>query len=105
MINNVIVPVTVAALVGGSMSAYTSGTGTATTTRYWDCCKVTCAWTANTGSVTSPVTTCAADGNTTVSADAINGCDGGTGFICNDLVPFTSGGQAYGFAAAKVNGQ
>ncbi|XP_052129752.1 uncharacterized protein LOC113213214 [Frankliniella occidentalis] len=79
-------------------------TGTATTTRYWDCCKTTCAWSANAGSVTGPVETCAAGGATVVDANTQSGCAGGSAYVCNTQQPFVQDGQAYAFAAANVNG-
>ncbi|XP_034233350.1 endoglucanase-like [Thrips palmi] len=85
-------------------SQYPSGTGSGTTTRYWDCCKTSCAWSANTGSVTSPARSCAAVGNVTIDPNTQSGCNGGNAYVCNDQQPFVRDGQAYAFAAANVNG-
>ncbi|KAJ1522489.1 hypothetical protein ONE63_001679 [Megalurothrips usitatus] len=87
------------------IQSYQGGTGTAKTTRYWDCCKPSCAWRANVGSVTAPVRTCAAGGRKTVGENEQSGCNGGNGFVCNNQRPFVKKGQAYGFAAANVNGE
>ncbi len=67
--------------------------------RYWDCCKPSCGWTANSN---PPVPACAKDGTTRVGADSTNGCEsGGSAFECYDFSPWYDPGtnMAYGFAA------
>ncbi|KAJ1518777.1 hypothetical protein ONE63_011613 [Megalurothrips usitatus] len=86
------------------IQSYQGGTGTAKTTRYWDCCKPSCAWRANVGSVTAPVRTCAAGGRKTVGENEQSGCNGGNGFVCNNQRPFVKKGQAYGFATINMEG-
>ncbi|KAE8749133.1 endo-beta-1,4-glucanase variant 1 [Frankliniella occidentalis] len=87
-----------------SAECYTSSSGIAKTTRYWDCCKPTCAWRSNAGAVNNPVRTCAAGGRRTLDENTQSGCNGGSSFVCNNQRPFVKGGQAYAFAAANVNG-
>ncbi len=68
-------------------------------TRYWDCCKPSCGWTAN---ASNPVDSCDInDNNIGVSDDARNGCEGGgTAFTCHDWAPWIKSDKlAYGFAA------
>ncbi|KAJ2958807.1 hypothetical protein NQZ79_g5641 [Umbelopsis isabellina] len=92
-----LVPVSGAYLLSGS-----SGTGT--TTRYWDCCKPSCAWTGK-GSVTAPVDSCAANGVAVLSPSVTSGCDGGTAYMCNNQQPWViNDNLAYGFAAATIAG-
>ncbi|CAF2616788.1 unnamed protein product [Rotaria sp. Silwood2] len=75
------------------------------TTRYWDCCKPSCAWPGK-ASVTSPVKTCAQNGITSVDANTQSGCNGGTAYMCNNQQPFSiSSTLSYGYAAAHIAGQ
>ena len=66
----------VPALLAGLANAQ-SGSGK--TTRYWDCCKTSCAWSGK-ADVTSPVGTCDASNNHLSDVDAKSGCDGGSAF-------------------------
>ncbi|CAF1102542.1 unnamed protein product [Rotaria sp. Silwood1] len=101
----------------GSSSASSSTIGTATlsvdtsrqagvTTRYWDCCKASCAWSGK-ASVTSPVRTCAQDGTTTITdPNTQSGCNGGSAYMCVNQQPWNvSSTLSYGFAAAHIAGQ
>jgi hypothetical protein len=68
-------------------------------TRYWDCCKPSCGWTANSNPA---VPSCGKDGVTRVGVDAKNGCEGGgSAYECYDFSPWYDAGTnlAYGFAA------
>ncbi|CAH1115093.1 unnamed protein product [Psylliodes chrysocephalus] len=77
-----------------------SGTGTAT--RYWDCCKPTCAWLKNTDPRQTPVKACKADGVTAMDVLNNSGCGDGQSFICTDQHGYAKNETlAYGFAAAK----
>ncbi|XP_060522846.1 endoglucanase-like isoform X2 [Cylas formicarius] len=80
--------------------------GSGTTTRYWDCCKPSCAWVENLPSgYTKAVDTCSADGVTVVNASVQSSCGGGGAYMCNDQQPFAvSSTLAYGFAAASFTG-
>jgi hypothetical protein len=67
--------------------------------RYWDCCKPSCGWTANSN---PPVPSCQKDGMTRTSAEAKNGCEGGgTAYECYDFSPWYDSGtnMSYGFVA------
>jgi hypothetical protein len=72
-----------------------------TTTRYWDCCKPSCGWSANAAqNGKSPTRSCSIDGTTTVSADTQSACTGGTAYQCFAAAPWAvSDTLAYGFAA------
>ena len=73
------------------------------TTRYWDCCKASCAW-AGKASVTKPVQTCARDGVNLVDVNAPSGCSaGGNAYMCNNQQPWNvSSTLSYGYAAAHI---
>ncbi len=67
--------------------------------RYWDCCKPSCSWTAN---ASEPVDSCDInDNNIGVNDGAANGCQpGGTAFTCHSWAPWAkSDALSYGFAA------
>jgi hypothetical protein len=94
-----------------SSSAATSGTcpnlttvsggrsGSGFASRYWDCCKPHCAWTANTNNVAQ---TCDAN-NQVTSADATSFCDGGSAGPCLSQAPFAvCDNVAYAFAAVPA---
>lgn len=96
-------------LLGGSRVAAAQSSGTATTTRYWDCCKPSAAWPGK-AAVGTPVSTCAANGVTKVAPNVASGCDGGTAastaFTCNNAQPWTVNlTLSYGYAAANIVGQ
>ncbi|KAI4240206.1 MAG: hypothetical protein L6R40_005235 [Gallowayella cf. fulva] len=79
----------------------TSGSGH--TTRYWDCCKPSCAWSRD--GLTAPVKTC--DINDKPLANGVtaqSGCQGGgTSFMCSDQSPWAvNDNLAYGFAAVTA---
>jgi hypothetical protein len=85
---------------GGSVSSgstnppITGSNGFAT--RYWDCCKPSCAWTTS-------VPSCGKDGTSRITdKNAKSGCDsGGNAFECYDFSPWydASTNLSYGFAA------
>jgi hypothetical protein len=94
---------------GGATGA--GGSGTAVTpiqtgctgyaTRFWDCCKPHCGWSANVPAGVSPVTTCSIS-NAPVSRDVQSSCDGGGAYQCFGLAPWAvSPTLAYGFAATS----
>ncbi|KAI8888906.1 glycoside hydrolase family 45 protein [Backusella circina FSU 941] len=85
------------AISGGS-----SGSGT--TTRYWDCCKASCSWPGK-ADVSAPVDTCGVNGISLVDDNAQSGCNGGSGYMCNNNQPWAVNDDlAYGFAAASIPG-
>lgn len=71
------------------------------TTRFWDCCKPSCAWTANVPSGRRPVTSCNQQNQSLgASFDVQSACGGGGAFACFDLSPWAvSDTLAYGYAA------
>ena len=82
-----------------------SAANTGVTTRYWDCCKPSCAWSEK-GPVTQPVGTCDINDNPLTDVDTKSACDGGSAFYCSNQSPWAvSDTLAYGFAAAKLAGK
>ena len=84
---------------------------TAKTTRYWDCCKPSCAWPNNAnklGSVNAAVKTCSRDGSYLTDQNSKNICSGGgtnngPAYSCVDQQPWeVTSTVAYGFAAANL---
>ncbi|TEA22462.1 putative endoglucanase type K [Colletotrichum sidae] len=101
-------PFTLAALLPfflSPTSAHSSGSGS--TTRYWDCCKPSCAWPGKASLASGPVTTCGrndsplSDGGATAS-----GCTaGGSAYMCSSQAPWAvSDDVAYGWAAVRIQG-
>ncbi|KAK2801231.1 hypothetical protein FQN50_007791 [Emmonsiellopsis sp. PD_5] len=86
-----------------TISAQASGSGS--TTRYWDCCKPSCAWSGK--GLTPPVTTCDKSDTPLSDPDATSGCEaGGAAFMCTNQSPWAvDDSLSYGFAAVRVNGQ
>ncbi|KAL8778724.1 MAG: hypothetical protein Q9213_007277 [Squamulea squamosa] len=87
-----------------SIVAAVNASGSGTTTRYWDCCKPSCAWTQP--GLTSTVKTC--DVNDKPLANGVtaqSGCQqGGTSFMCSDQSPWAvNDNLAYGFAAVTAS--
>lgn len=75
-----------------------SGEGWAT--RYWDCCKPSCAWNENSGG--NPTKTCTLQGNTVGPGDQ-SVCSGGQAAVCTSQIPFAvNDNLAYGFAAVPA---
>lgn len=76
--------------------------GSTRTSRYWDCCKPSCAWPASVRDPTSHVKSCTASGRFGWPPDVKSGCDGGTAFMCNSLQPWIVNDYlAYGFTSAS----
>ena len=85
-----------------SSSTIPSGSSAGVTTRYWDCCKASCAW-PNKASVSNPVKTCAANGTAAVDPTSQSVCNGGGAYMCNNQQPWSvSATLAYGYAAANI---
>ncbi|KAH0004496.1 glycoside hydrolase family 45 protein, partial [Aureobasidium melanogenum] len=77
---------------------------TGKTTRYWDCCKGSCAWPGK-ADVSAPITTCDKNDNSLTDANTASACDGGSAYMCSDQSPWAvSDNLAYGFAAANIAG-
>ena len=78
--------------------------GSGTTTRYWDCCKGSCAWTGK-ADVSNPVTSCDAADQPLSSYDTASGCNGGVAYMCSSQSPWAvNSTMAYGFAAVSIPG-
>lgn len=90
-----------AVLAGALLPTSLAQSGSGKTTRYWDCCKPSCAW--DKGGVTAPVKTCDKSDSPISDANAQSGCAGGTSYMCSDQSPWAvSDSLAYGFAAVSA---
>lgn len=90
--------------LGSSAETIGPSLGGGKTTRYWDCCKPSCAWSGK-AQVSNPVQMCNKEGNSPMSGvEAESVCLGGNAYMCNQQQPFNENGQNYGFAAANVAG-
>ncbi|KDN64536.1 putative glycosyl hydrolase family 45 [Colletotrichum sublineola] len=89
-----------------SAAAQSSGTGS--TTRYWDCCKPSCAWPGKAAQLaTGPVTTCDRNDNPLSDGGSTrSGCDSGGGaYMCSGHSPWAVNDDlAYGWAAVRILG-
>jgi hypothetical protein len=86
-------------------NAQSSGTGT--TTRYWDCCKASCAWKGKItlASGSNPVTSCDAQDRPTSNYDAASACNKGATYMCSNQSPWAvSDSLSYGYAATTIAG-
>ena len=73
------------------------------TSRYWDCCKPSCARDAVAGDVSGVVTSCDINDQPLSNATMPSGCDGGGAYMCSDLSPWAiSDSLAYGFASVTT---
>ncbi|KAK1033363.1 hypothetical protein LTS16_016357 [Friedmanniomyces endolithicus] len=82
-------------------AAAQSVSGQGQTTRYWDCCKGSCAWTGK-ADVSAPITTCDIHDKPLTDANAASGCTSGG---CSDQSPWAvNDTMAYGFAAVSIPG-
>ncbi|KAK1824013.1 hypothetical protein LTR12_001546 [Friedmanniomyces endolithicus] len=86
-----------------TLTAAQSVSGQGQTTRYWDCCKGSCAWTGK-ADVSAPITTCDIHDKPLTDANAASGCtSGGTAYMCSDQSPWAvNDTMAYGFAAVSI---
>lgn len=81
------------------------GAARGVTTRYWDCCKPSCAWSGK-AQVSKPVNTCNIRDQYFPNDNVPSACDGGLAFTCSNQGPWAvNDGLAYGFAAAKLAGK
>lgn len=105
---NMVLPMkTLLALLPFFLHANAQASGTGTTTRYWDCCKPSCAWSgkATLADGSNPVTTCDINDNPLTDYDTASGCNGGDAYMCSDQSPWAvSDTLAYGFAAVSIAG-
>jgi hypothetical protein len=88
-------------LAATALAANLNYSGEALTTRFWDCCKPSCAWT-NKASFSQPVKSCSAD-DKPIDFSAGTGCNGGSAFLCSDQQPWAINDTlSYGFAGAFI---
>lgn len=81
--------------------------GTGTTTRYWDCCKPSCAWPGKTtlAAGSNPVGTCDANDSELADYNTPSACDGGSAYMCSNESPWAvSESLSYGYAAVNIEG-
>jgi len=85
---------------GITVTPVTNGTS-GKTTRYWDCCKPSCGWSANASQGgKSAAKSCGKDGTSQVGADVQSSCNNGGAFQCYWGAPWSvSDTVSYGFAA------
>jgi hypothetical protein len=71
--------------------------------RYWDCCKPSCAWSENSGG--NPARQCDASMNPINDASAKSMCEGGPSTTCLDQIPMVvNDNLAYAFGASPGGG-
>lgn len=79
----------------------TSG-GDGFATRYWDCAKPSCGWSANAGG--NAVRSCDRNGGNIGVTDERNGLEGGNAFTCFSWAPWAANDAlSFGFAATHTN--
>lgn len=89
-------------LGSGGLPPITGGTN-GYATRFWDCCKPHCAWTANVPGGTNPVTSCS-QSNASLGSnyDVQSSCNGGGAYMCQGLAPWAVNDKlSYGYAATS----
>ncbi|MBN2442830.1 MAG: hypothetical protein JXJ04_15845, partial [Spirochaetales bacterium] len=71
--------------------------------RFWDCCKPHCSWTANVPAGMDPLITCNIDGYTVnPDVEAVSSCEGGSSYVCYKFLPYAVAEDlSYGFAATS----
>jgi hypothetical protein len=80
---------------------------TGLTTRYWDCCKPSCAWPEK-AKVSEPIRTCNKQDlwPNPLDSNAASSCGNGEAYACSNNGPWAVNNDlAYGFAAAKLKGK
>lgn len=99
------VPLTLGLFVATAQCATSLNySGTAIATRFWDCCKPSCAWDGKASVVDNkPVLSCTADDKPT-AASAGSACGvGGTAYSCSSQQPWAVNDTlSYGFAGAFI---
>lgn len=90
--------------LGASVHGAASGSGS--TTRYWDCCKPSCAWSGKAPLAQGPVQTCDKSDNPLSDNGATkSACDGGSAYMCSGHSPWAVNDDlAYGWAAVRISG-
>nr|XP_036584913.1 glycoside hydrolase family 45 protein [Colletotrichum truncatum]KAF6794681.1 glycoside hydrolase family 45 protein [Colletotrichum truncatum] len=92
----------VAAIILPQVAQAASGNGKST--RYWDCCKPSCAWPEK-ASVNQPALTCDKN-DTPLSPSVKSGCEsGGSAYTCTNQIPWAINDLvSFGFAATAISG-
>ncbi|KAG8168427.1 hypothetical protein KVR01_001176 [Diaporthe batatas] len=82
-----------------------AASGAGSTTRYWDCCKPSCAWPGK-AAVSHPAYTCDINDKPLSNYEAVSGCQsGGSAYTCTDQAPWAANDLvSYGFAATAISG-
>lgn len=71
-------------------------------TRYWDCCKAHCSWTANVPGGLEPLRACSSNNTSLSDPTVASSCDGGSAHMCWDMAPFAASPTlAFGYAATS----
>ena len=87
-------------LLTASATLTSAQSGSGTTTRYWDCCKPSCAWAENSNS--GVVNVCDVNDQPLSDPKADSGCKGGPAYMCSSQAPWAvSEDLAYGFTAVS----
>lgn len=69
--------------------------------RYWDCCKQSCGWSANAGG--NPVDSCDSSGQSVVGDGEQSSCSNGSSTTCNSFAPWAYSEEvAFGFVATHA---
>ncbi len=72
-------------------------------TRYWDCCKAHCGWTANAAPVAA-TRSCSRDNAVLPGFDTASSCNGGDAHTCFSMAPWAvSDTLSYGYAAVPAS--
>jgi Glycosyl hydrolase family 45 len=98
---------TLLALLPYFLQANAGASGTGITTRYWDCCKPSCAWPGkfNLAAGSKPVQMCDIKDQPILDANAASGCAGGNAYQCSNESPWAvNDNLAYGYAAVNIAG-
>lgn len=84
--------------------AHLNYSGTAVTTRFWDCCKPSCAWDGKADVVgNKPVLSCTADDKPTAMTAGSACGTGGTAYSCSNQQPWAINDTlSYGYAGAFI---
>ena len=71
-------------------------------TRYWDCCKPHCGWSANVPTGIAALKSCSTNNTLQSDLNLPSSCDGGNAHMCWGLAPFAvNDNLAYGYAATS----
>ncbi|KAI1413189.1 cellulase-like protein [Hypoxylon sp. FL1857] len=93
--------------LGAHLAAAQGASGNGQTTRYWDCCKPSCGWTAKTNSGKLIGTCSKSDQPLNDNGATKSACDnGGSAYMCSNQSPWAvNETHSYGWAAVRISGQ